>query len=590
MENTVVLLSADHTFGQIEGDGHRITNIVPSASTRDFLVAAQDLHLLVYLLVSDLTDNARKSIAQTFPALEVRPESDMGREISSRRLFVSANAVRRVAAQSDGCIALPHVSLIRLFLGGQEPDLQFCRLAAPYEIIDSLPDTLPYDVRPLEDGVSSFLGLLSASARRTAERAGCGIDILPFDFVSQDLFSVPNDDFFKEKASHDHLIWNDGEFAFLGLRIEDSITSFYNPAAVSSFVSHSPQPQLLEETPGAEPSIDNQVVGGAIDDQDSLLATAEAIQAADLLVTVERYSGKRQVDGNNFIRSRHVLHPDIRLTEQALVADLQALGYEPKSQPIQIRQGARANNVYADLGTGTLQPGSELVVVGCHLDSTANGWTPYDAAVDPAPGADDDASGIAAVLALARLLKEANLQLTSRVRFCFFTDEEQDRQGSLMHTSVLKDDHIKVRAAYCLDMIGYSSTGPGSSFEVHSGNWDAGLRDLSDPLALRLIHWADALGNLGPVQHYRGTHPFLDIPNRDIWDPAMGSSDHTSFHSRQYPAVLVCQDMFQNLDSEPESEGNPNYHLPTDVADHIDAEYVARITRAVALAVIESAR
>ncbi len=68
--------------------------------------------------------------------------------------------------------------------------------------------------------------------------------------------------------------------------------------------------------------------------------------------------------------------------------------------------------------------GARTVIVGCHLDSTAASSGPYNPATDPAPGADDDASGIAGTLSVARYLARFRGMLAITVRFCFFNAEE----------------------------------------------------------------------------------------------------------------------------------------------------------------------
>ena len=140
-------------------------------------------------------------------------------------------------------------------------------------------------------------------------------------------------------------------------------------------------------------------------------------------------------------------------------------------------------------------PGAELVLVGCHLDSTAAAAVPYDPAVDPAPGADDDGTGIAAVLAIARqLIKEPRLAHT--VRFCFFNAEEQGLFGSQQHANFLKEIGATVRAAICLDMLGYNAD-PARIFEIHAGYTDVSVRDASVTIADLIVGYSGLLDLIG---------------------------------------------------------------------------------------------
>lgn len=231
--------------------------------------------------------------------------------------------------------------------------------------------------------------------------------------------------------------------------------------------------------------------------------------------------------------------------------------------------------------------GAELVVLGAHLDSSAsNEPGGYNAAIDPAPGADDNASGMAATLAIARYLAGFSGQLTHTVRFCFFNAEEVMLKGSQAYAALLKASGAPVRAAVCCDMLGYNSDSLGI-FEIHAGHSNAAVRDLSVPVADKIATWATTLGALQPAQIYKGTQVYGGT-DRDLYDGAIGRSDHASFHDQGYPAVLVSKDYFANMAGEPYRDRNPNYHTASDSV--IDSSYVANIACAVAFAVKELAQ
>jgi hypothetical protein len=91
--------------------------------------------------------------------------------------------------------------------------------------------------------------------------------------------------------------------------------------------------------------------------------------------------------------------------------------------------------------------GAGIVVIGCHLDSTAGLDSGYSPASDPAPGRDDDGSGLAGLLSLARHMTSLRGKLTHTVRFCFFNAEEAGLVGSQAYASMLKAQNAPVRAA-----------------------------------------------------------------------------------------------------------------------------------------------
>ena len=230
--------------------------------------------------------------------------------------------------------------------------------------------------------------------------------------------------------------------------------------------------------------------------------------------------------------------------------------------------------------------GADLVVVGCHLDSTAALESGYVPSRDPAPGRDDDASGLAGVLCIARYLWSLRGKLTHTVRFCFFNAEESGLIGSKVYASKMKSLEAPIRAVICLDMIGYNSD-PHSTFEIHAGCTNPIIRDRSLLLAPYVERAAAAYGKLESAQVYAGTS-WNGAPDRSVYDGAINRSDHAAFQQQGYPAILVSEDYFANLGSEAVADPNPNYHRTTDT--YVDVDYARDIVCAVAQAVVDLAR
>lgn len=230
--------------------------------------------------------------------------------------------------------------------------------------------------------------------------------------------------------------------------------------------------------------------------------------------------------------------------------------------------------------------GAEIVIVGCHLDSTAQGSTGFNPTTSPAPGADDNASGIACTLAAARYLAGLRGTLTHTVRFCFFNAEEQGLIGSSSYANYLKSTGAPVKAVICVDMVGYDVQGS-HSFEIHAGATDPVVRNASVLVAQTIAKLAAELTTLAPAQIYRGTSS-AEQPNRDLYDPAIGRADHASFQNQGFTAVVVSEDYFINQAGEDAPEPNPNYHRFTDTS--VNADYVADIARAITRAAEELAQ
>lgn len=214
-------------------------------------------------------------------------------------------------------------------------------------------------------------------------------------------------------------------------------------------------------------------------------------------------------------------------------------------------------------------------MVAAHLDSTAAFQQPFDPGVSPAPGADDDASGVAAVLAIAErfaALSAVN-PLARTVRFVLFNAEEQGLVGSAAYARRSKARGESIAAILQMDMIGYNKSAP-RSWEIHAGfeqspSVEARSRRLAD---LVLAVAPQVSPTLSSVQIYHtGT-----IPDGD---PAAGRSDHASFHAYGYPAIVASEDFFVGPATVAPEE-NPNYHQPGDT--FVDEGYAAEIARAVA--------
>jgi len=236
-------------------------------------------------------------------------------------------------------------------------------------------------------------------------------------------------------------------------------------------------------------------------------------------------------------------------------------GYAVDYQPYAV-DGQTVYNVIAEL------PGTsdEIVVVGAHYDS-----------VKGAPGANDNASGVAALLALADRLVESQPQRT--LRLIAFVNEEPpyfqtDQMGSLVYARAAKARGDKITAMISLETIGCYSDEP------HSQHYPAPF-NLVYPSEGNFIAFVGNLGSAGLVKH---------IVNRfrnDVRFPSEGAavlgsiegvgwSDHWSFWQCGYPAVMV-------TDTAPFRYRW--YHTAQDTPDKIDYDRTARVVNGIELVV-----
>jgi hypothetical protein len=277
--------------------------------------------------------------------------------------------------------------------------------------------------------------------------------------------------------------------------------------------------------------------------------SADAVESAERMrAIVERLSTR--------IGERHGARP-AALDEAAgfIEESLTALGHEVVRQPFDSGSFEAVNLEAVTTGSS---PGSACIVLGAH----------YDTAVGT-PGADDNASGVAALLELARRLPTRPPRLD--VRFVFFANEEPphfrtDSMGSLVYARRLADRGVPVVAMFSLESIGYFTSAPGSQrypFPVGLLYPDRG----------DFVGFVGDLGSRSLVRRAIGAfREHASIPSEGLAAPSLlpgvGWSDHWSFWQQGVPAVMVtCTAPFRN----------PAYHRPTDVVARLDFDAMARV-------------
>jgi hypothetical protein len=223
-------------------------------------------------------------------------------------------------------------------------------------------------------------------------------------------------------------------------------------------------------------------------------------------------------------------------------------------QPFSVR-GETYKNIIVQFGPET----GERVVVGAHYDTAG-----------PRPGADDNASGVAGLIELAKLLNRQTIPLC--IELVAYTLEEPPNfrtpeMGSAVLAASLKREGVRVRAMFSLEMIGYfddtadSQSYPSpllSSFYPSRGNFIAVVGNLGEGLLVRRIKGAMIRASTLPV--------------RSINAPAMISgidfSDHLNYWNQGYPAVMITDTAFYR---------NHAYHSSEDTASKLDYRRMAMV-------------
>ena len=204
-----------------------------------------------------------------------------------------------------------------------------------------------------------------------------------------------------------------------------------------------------------------------------------------------------------------------------------------RSQNVVARKNALADNE------------QRIVLVVAHLDSINDNADSED--IDaPAPGADDNASGSAGVLEIARVFKDVEVE--HELRLVLFGGEERGLFGSEAYVSRLSASEIsRVDAVLNMDMIG----------SVNPGSRGRGVLLESKPFALDLINrLKDA------------AHAYAELRVETSLNPY--ASDHIPFLREGMPAILTI---------EGSDAANPRYHTEHDTLDHLDFELARQIVR-----------
>jgi hypothetical protein len=266
--------------------------------------------------------------------------------------------------------------------------------------------------------------------------------------------------------------------------------------------------------------------------------------------------------------SRDVRHPGHAKAQAYIKEQLGGLayhGWKIESQRT-VSQGIPLENIFATLDPSSgAQPASGWVMVSAHYDSIANrtpGWRP---AIDPAPGADDNATGTAALLEFARALslwREAG-NLRSRIVLAFFDGEELFFKGSGAYMATLQKPY-PYKAAINLDMVGFNPITDRLDLLWYT-NASAGLRD-------KVLKVNDTY-RIGVTP----LNPQFAADGTTIMDAA-------PFGIAGIPSIAICQRYGENDATFP---GNYTFHTVNDTPDKITNKGLwlkaAKLTLAAAL-------
>ena len=260
------------------------------------------------------------------------------------------------------------------------------------------------------------------------------------------------------------------------------------------------------------------------------------------------------------------------LAVQYILEEFKAAGTEVTLQQVTVQESTY-QNVIASFGPAS----GPLLVIGAHYDSYGDaiegamhslGYAPET----HTPGADDNASGVAGLIELARLL-HSNPPARSVELVAYALEEpphfRTEYMGSVRHAQSLVEDKREIQLMVSLEMIGYFSDEFGSQhfpipglslFYPERGNFIA------------------LVGRFGDFQAMRRVKSFMsgatDLPVFSINAPnfvvGVDFSDHRSYWSEGYPALMITDTAFYR---------NINYHRAGDTVEKLDYRRMAKVVQ-----------
>ncbi|TBR18083.1 M28 family peptidase [bacterium] len=242
-----------------------------------------------------------------------------------------------------------------------------------------------------------------------------------------------------------------------------------------------------------------------------------------------------------------------------IASRFKALGYEPMMQRFSLPFGGVVTDF---LNIAVVLPGkgpdAEVLVVGAHYDTFPG-----------TPGADDNASGVAAMLELARRLRGSTGVV--EVHFVAFANEEPpffgtQEMGSYQYAGLLRQQKRRVAGMLSLEMLGYYSDAP------HSQTYPP-LMAAFYPSTANFIGFASNWRSWFFLRRLKSAYPVPERPGLmtaalPAWTGAVSLSDNLSFWRHGYPAVMVTDTAFLRYS---------HYHTKTDTPEKLDYVRMAAV-------------
>jgi Zn-dependent M28 family amino/carboxypeptidase len=256
-------------------------------------------------------------------------------------------------------------------------------------------------------------------------------------------------------------------------------------------------------------------------------------------------------------------HGELEKVARYIEATLASFGYVVGRQEYSAH-GKPVRNVDATIEPPPDNTDPDVIVVGAHYDSAPG-----------TPGANDNGSGAAAVIELARLLRDLDGKSRKRIRFVLFVNEEPpyfmtEAMGSLRYARALAERKERVVAMYSLETIGFYSSDPVS--QHYPAPFGLLYPDRGDFIAfVGMLRSRPLLQET--IRSFRAHTAFPSVGGvAPGFVPGIAWSDHWAFAEHGFQALMI-------TDTAPFRY--PHYHQPSDTPDKVDNEKLARVVKGI---------
>jgi Zn-dependent M28 family amino/carboxypeptidase len=261
--------------------------------------------------------------------------------------------------------------------------------------------------------------------------------------------------------------------------------------------------------------------------------------------------------------NRHSKYQNIHQVAEWLKTELYNIGYGIQNIKFHYyeEEGFNLENIICTKSRDS----KKILLICAHYDTVLK--ENFEDITSRAPGADDNASGVAAILEIARIIYNLNTKFS--IEFVFFSGEEQGLWGSKHYADYLKNNDVDIHLLINLDMCGET----GYLFSNNTTNIDV---DNGQTGVIPTNNEASQIFGL-TMEQMSKIYTDLDVE----FDP-IDASDYMPFEARGY----VCIGAYDGS----AISSNPHYHSSTDIPDNLNMNFLTSVTKMVLATILQEAK